>query len=233
MLIGANSWDEETSSNNLEKDGFQKLRIWHREIWRIFSTFQLISHQTPRFTIGDCAAGHRADNRDKNRNVLIVPRKFFWFCKLEYLQVNNSFKFSIVLQPKMQQIVSKNATSFIEQFIVLIMSSKIRLKNSWNRLIIVEPATVWQIFNMNMTGSGNYSNILKLFPILASFSNPKCGTSLQKMPQASLKDEGPNTGQYLNFLSDNNTLQYCRVNMKCLKPIFKPFKINRRGRPRW
>jgi len=33
----------------------------------------LISHQTPRFTIGDCAAGHRADNRDKNRNVLIVP----------------------------------------------------------------------------------------------------------------------------------------------------------------
>lgn len=37
---------------------------------------QLICNQTPRFTIGDCAAGHRADNRDKNRNVLIVPRKF-------------------------------------------------------------------------------------------------------------------------------------------------------------
>ena len=37
--------------------------------------FQLICNQTPRFTIGDCAAGHRADNRDKNRNVLIVPRK--------------------------------------------------------------------------------------------------------------------------------------------------------------
>ena len=35
---------------------------------------QLICNQTPRFTIGDCAAGHRADNRDKNRNVLIVPR---------------------------------------------------------------------------------------------------------------------------------------------------------------
>merc|ERR1711902_455917 len=33
----------------------------------------LICNQTPRFTIGDCAAGHRADNRDKNRNVLIVP----------------------------------------------------------------------------------------------------------------------------------------------------------------
>ena len=38
--------------------------------------FQLICNQTPRFTIGDCAAGHRADNRDKNRNVLIVPRKY-------------------------------------------------------------------------------------------------------------------------------------------------------------
>ena len=24
---------------------------------------------------GDCAGGHRADNRDKNRDVLIVPRK--------------------------------------------------------------------------------------------------------------------------------------------------------------
>lgn len=35
--------------------------------------YELISQQTPRFTIGDCAAGHRVDNRDKNRNVLIVP----------------------------------------------------------------------------------------------------------------------------------------------------------------
>jgi len=35
--------------------------------------YALICNQTPRFTIGDCAAGHRADNRDKNRNVLIVP----------------------------------------------------------------------------------------------------------------------------------------------------------------
>ena len=42
-----------------------------------FYYFQLICNQTPRFTIGDCAAGHRADNRDKNRNVLIVPRKYF------------------------------------------------------------------------------------------------------------------------------------------------------------
>lgn len=35
--------------------------------------FMLICKQTPRFTIGDCAGGHRGDNRKKNRDVLIVP----------------------------------------------------------------------------------------------------------------------------------------------------------------
>ena len=56
--------------------------------------FQLICNQTPRFTIGDCAAGHRADNRDKNRNVLIVPRKLF---KLYFtLQNNQLSKISII-----------------------------------------------------------------------------------------------------------------------------------------
>ncbi|XP_059482652.1 receptor-type tyrosine-protein phosphatase kappa [Neocloeon triangulifer] len=32
-----------------------------------------ICKQTPRFTIGDCAGGHRGDNRAKNRDVLIIP----------------------------------------------------------------------------------------------------------------------------------------------------------------
>ncbi|XP_076054235.1 receptor-type tyrosine-protein phosphatase kappa-like isoform X10 [Oratosquilla oratoria] len=35
--------------------------------------FEQICKMTPRFTIGDCAGGHRADNRFKNRNVLCVP----------------------------------------------------------------------------------------------------------------------------------------------------------------
>lgn len=35
--------------------------------------YEQICKQTPRFTIGDCAGGHRADNREKNRDVLIVP----------------------------------------------------------------------------------------------------------------------------------------------------------------
>ena len=30
---------------------------------------------TSKFTIGDCAGGHRLENRDKNRDVSIVPRK--------------------------------------------------------------------------------------------------------------------------------------------------------------
>lgn len=38
--------------------------------------YQQICKQTPRFTIGDCAGGHRADNREKNRDVLVVPREF-------------------------------------------------------------------------------------------------------------------------------------------------------------
>ena len=48
----------------------------------LMCVLQLITNQTPRFSIGDCAAGHRADNRDKNRNVLIVPREkqFCHFC---------------------------------------------------------------------------------------------------------------------------------------------------------
>ncbi|XP_055690657.1 receptor-type tyrosine-protein phosphatase kappa [Lutzomyia longipalpis] len=35
--------------------------------------YDQICKQTPRFSIGDCAGGHRADNRDKNRDVLCVP----------------------------------------------------------------------------------------------------------------------------------------------------------------
>ncbi|XP_054279293.1 receptor-type tyrosine-protein phosphatase kappa-like [Macrosteles quadrilineatus] len=48
------------------KDPVTKLNEYQRE-------YQQICKQTPRFTIGDCAGGHRADNRMKNRDVLIVP----------------------------------------------------------------------------------------------------------------------------------------------------------------
>jgi protein tyrosine phosphatase len=35
--------------------------------------FNTLSSLRPQYTIGDCAAGHRHENRDKNRNVLVVP----------------------------------------------------------------------------------------------------------------------------------------------------------------
>jgi hypothetical protein len=50
------------------KNAITKLNEYQRE-------YTLICKQTPRFTIGDCAGGHRGDNRKKNRDVLIVPRK--------------------------------------------------------------------------------------------------------------------------------------------------------------
>ncbi|CAL8108511.1 unnamed protein product [Orchesella dallaii] len=48
------------------KDAHTKINEYQKE-------FLLICKQTPRFSIGDCAGGHRADNRDKNRDVLIIP----------------------------------------------------------------------------------------------------------------------------------------------------------------
>ncbi|KAL1502113.1 hypothetical protein ABEB36_007306 [Hypothenemus hampei] len=49
-----------------QKNTITKLNEYQRE-------YMLICKQTPRFTIGDCAGGHRGDNRKKNRDVLIVP----------------------------------------------------------------------------------------------------------------------------------------------------------------
>ena len=37
------------------------------------SEFKTLATLRHNYTIGDCAAGHRAENRDKNRNVLVVP----------------------------------------------------------------------------------------------------------------------------------------------------------------
>lgn len=48
------------------KHAVSKINEYQRE-------YMLICKQTPRFTIGDCAGGHRGDNRKKNRDVLVVP----------------------------------------------------------------------------------------------------------------------------------------------------------------
>jgi protein tyrosine phosphatase len=52
------------------KDPASKLNEYQKE-------YAQICKQTPRFSIGDCAGGHRGDNREKNRDVLCVPRKSF------------------------------------------------------------------------------------------------------------------------------------------------------------
>ncbi|KPJ04012.1 Receptor-type tyrosine-protein phosphatase kappa [Papilio xuthus] len=49
-----------------QRDSVTKLNEYQKE-------YQQICKQTPRFTIGDCAGGHRGDNREKNRDVLVVP----------------------------------------------------------------------------------------------------------------------------------------------------------------
>lgn len=40
------------------------------------SHFQLLLHLTHPLRIGDCAGGHRLENRGKNRDVMVVPRTF-------------------------------------------------------------------------------------------------------------------------------------------------------------
>lgn len=74
FVISGNSWFpvKELSQRLKEKsvkDNVTKMNAYQRE-------YAQICKQTPRFTIGDCAGGHRGDNRDKNRDVLCVPRKF-------------------------------------------------------------------------------------------------------------------------------------------------------------
>ena len=91
--------------------------------------FQLICNQTPRFTIGDCAAGHRADNRDKNRNVLIVPRKLFklYFtlknkisiiCVLAFLSHRFIFFTADNFRPYVTSFQGNNCTDYINAVFV-------------------------------------------------------------------------------------------------------------------
>lgn len=64
------------------KDPGTKLNEYQRE-------YAQICKQTPRFSIGDCAGGHRADNREKNRDVLCVPRKRLPQSSLSYHIMNS------------------------------------------------------------------------------------------------------------------------------------------------
>lgn len=66
------------------KNPITKINEYQRE-------YQQICKQTPRFTIGDCAGGHRADNREKNRDVLVVPREFQFLSATDNSSTNSCF----------------------------------------------------------------------------------------------------------------------------------------------
>lgn len=71
FIICGNSWfpvnelSQRLKQKSL-KNPISKMNEYQRE-------YLLICKQTPRFSIGDCAGGHRGDNRKKNRDVLVVP----------------------------------------------------------------------------------------------------------------------------------------------------------------
>ncbi|GAB6032283.1 hypothetical protein CHUAL_010924 [Chamberlinius hualienensis] len=48
------------------KRGIRRINEYQKE-------YEQICKMTPKFTIGDCAGGHRGENRDKNRDVIVVP----------------------------------------------------------------------------------------------------------------------------------------------------------------
>lgn len=72
-IVCGNSWFpvsqlSERLKQKSQKELLTKMNEYQKE-------YAQICKQTPRFSIGDCAGGHRADNREKNRDVLCVPRK--------------------------------------------------------------------------------------------------------------------------------------------------------------
>lgn len=72
IVCGNSFFPVKDLSQKLKQKGIKDLGTKLNEYQREYAQ---ICKQTPRFSIGDCAGGHRADNREKNRDVLCVPRK--------------------------------------------------------------------------------------------------------------------------------------------------------------
>lgn len=93
------------------KNADTKLNDYQRE-------YMLVCKQTPRFTIGDCAGGHRGDNRKKNRDVLIVPRKnslvYFIFLYFSYFTRLSADNF----RPYLTSFQGNNYTDYINAVFV-------------------------------------------------------------------------------------------------------------------
>ena len=92
------------------KDPVTKLNEYQRE-------YAQICKQTPRFSIGDCAGGHRADNREKNRDVLCVPRKSLIMnsCNVRYFFIPSfSFSFSHIADNFRPYLTSFQGNAFTD-----------------------------------------------------------------------------------------------------------------------
>ncbi|VDM07967.1 unnamed protein product [Wuchereria bancrofti] len=46
---------------------------------QVANEVKLLVMLTPTLRIGDCAGGHRLENRGKNRDVMVVPRRFLYY----------------------------------------------------------------------------------------------------------------------------------------------------------
>lgn len=98
-------------AHTLFKIKFQIIKYITNNI-AVIACFQQICKMTPRFTIGDCAGGHRGDNREKNRDVLIVPRQYIIIIYDKshlYIIVSRYFKVVYALNP----IILENITSIL------------------------------------------------------------------------------------------------------------------------
>ena len=89
--------DPQTKINEYQREFLVRIFQWNTGscwlIGHLFTNFylsQLICKQTPRFSIGDCAGGHRADNRDKNRDVLVIPRKYKPYSLFPFIRTRKS-----------------------------------------------------------------------------------------------------------------------------------------------
>lgn len=97
--------------------------------------YLLICKQTPRFTIGDCAGGHRGDNRKKNRDVLIVPRKYLK--RVLYTREYKKFFTADNFRPYLTSFQGNNFTDYINAVFVDVSKMNIITLNNKRALNIL------------------------------------------------------------------------------------------------
>lgn len=75
--------------------------------------FQKIVKMATKFSIGDCAGGHRIENRDKNRDISTVPREYGTII-IFILQMMMMMKMMFMTDDTLSQIQCFMSTQFDE-----------------------------------------------------------------------------------------------------------------------